>query len=314
MKRLLSDFRRHLNGRVGLVAGLAAAVVFAVAMVPAMAAPSEDDATSTPMAAAGPAATPVQKADQRLEKLFQQEQKALDRGQKAVGKANDAAAKAQTRIDGLKQKGQDTSALEAALATFKAAVASAQSSLDSASAILNARAGFGTNGQVIDAAQARTTVQTAGKAEREALQALRKAVRTYRSAVRERTEANQLANEQKTVARGQQRLDKAGEVAARVQSMVDAQKAKGKDTSSVESALADFKTAITSAQSSLDSAKATLDAHAGFDTNGQVTDQALARTTLDTARKALRAATQTVSNAGRALREAIREFRQASKS
>ncbi|MCL5959687.1 MAG: hypothetical protein M1358_10315, partial [Chloroflexi bacterium] len=104
-----------------------------------------------------------------------------------------------------------------------------------------------------------------------------------------------------------------GELAAKVQSYIDNQKAKGKDTSSLETALANFKAAVATAQSDYDTAKSTLDARAGFDANGEVTDIAQARSTVQTAGKAERQFHQTMRKATVDLRKALRQYRQANR-
>ena len=65
--------------------------------------------------------------------------------------------------------------------------------------------------------------------------------------------------------KGQQnRIDLAKQIAANVQTFVDAQKANGKDTSSLDAALANYSAQFASAQTAHDQAASVLSTHAGF--------------------------------------------------
>jgi len=122
---------------------------------------------------------------ERLERLLKREQNVLVNEQKRLTRAGEIATRVQNYIDNQKAKGKDTSELEAALADFNAAVASAHEDYETAKRILDAKAGFDENGKVVDPAQARETVRAAGKAEREFHQTMRKAVRQLRIAIRQ---------------------------------------------------------------------------------------------------------------------------------
>ncbi len=315
MQKVHAHWTRIGRTRSALVAGTAACAIFAAALVPAVAAPEGTDPTPTATATvAQQAPEKVRDNHQRLEKLLQREQKELDREQKVLTRANDVISKTQDRINNLKSKGQDTSHLEAALSGFQNDVNSAQNSYNSAKSTLDAKTGFDGNGQVTDVTQARNTLNTAQKAMQQFRQAARQATRDFRTARSHLTQENRLAREQKQLSAEQKRLDQANKTATNTQSFIDKQKSNGKDTSKVEAALGDFKTAITSAQGSFDSAKSTLDARAGFDGNGQVTDAAQARGTLQTVAKAFQQMNQTLGQAGRVLRQAIKDFRAANKA
>ena len=181
MKHLLSKLKlfsaaaRHLAVVRVTAAALMAAVMVAVPAAPALA---------QPPAPAPPAPGQVRQGD-RLERLFNRELRVLDREQKALERAGQRAARIQERIDNLKSQGKDTSKLEEALADFRAGIASAQSFFNAAKGILDARAGFDANGNVVDLAAARGTVREAGKAERQFFQAMRKAVRELLRDIRE---------------------------------------------------------------------------------------------------------------------------------
>ena len=110
------------------------------------------------------------------------------------------------------------------------------------------------------------------------------------------------------------RLTAANTVANKTQDYINAQNALGKDTTALAAALAAFKTQLATAQSSHDAAGALIDAHAGFDANGVVTDLAQAVQTVKDVRKPLVDAHQTLRKAGLDLRAAIRAYRKANDS
>jgi ABC-type transporter Mla subunit MlaD len=108
-------------------------------------------------------------------------------------------------------------------------------------------------------------------------------------------------------------LDRADEIAGKVQEFIDKAKGEGKDTSALEAALASATAKVADAQAKHDSAAATLAAHAGFDDDGQVTDAATARQTLESAGRNLRDAHRLLTDARIELRRAIQDFRQANR-
>lgn len=105
-------------------------------------------------------------------------------------------------------------------------------------------------------------------------------------------------------------LGKADAVADRLGELIEKAKANGVDTGDLEAALASFESAIGEAQRSHDEAAAILDAHAGFNGGGKVTDPDQALETVKSAGAALRQAAGTMKDAGQALREAVRAWRQ----
>jgi hypothetical protein len=90
-------------------------------------------------------------------------------------------------------------------------------------------------------------------------------------------------------------------------------KAKGKDTSALEQALATFRQKLATARTAWQSASDTLATHAGFDAQGKVTDAATARETLKSARSAMLSAHATVVGARVELRQALAAFRKANR-
>ena len=156
------NFGTKIMWRVfGAVAALAMLVGFVFA--PAATAYADD----------GTAAAPG--GGKRLEAAFKAEQKWLAAQAERLSKANEFSAEAQKKIDELKAKGKDTSALETALANYQAQIAAAQAAHDNAVSILGAHAGFDENGKVTDRSLAKNTVQAAHTALAEAHRSLRQA-------------------------------------------------------------------------------------------------------------------------------------------
>jgi hypothetical protein len=106
-------------------------------------------------------------------------------------------------------------------------------------------------------------------------------------------------------------LTLANDAAGRTQTMIDNQKAQGKDTTALETALSTFKTQVAAAQAAHDTAAGILDKHLGFDDRGQVTDLAQARQTVKEANRYMQDTRLTLRQAELTLRIAIRAWRQA---
>lgn len=114
--------------------------------------------------------------------------------------------------------------------------------------------------------------------------------------------------------KGQQnRIDLSKQIAANVQTFIDAQKAIGKDTSSLDAALANYSAQFASAQTVHDQAGSVLGTHAGFDANGVVTDSTQAKQTLRSARNYMRQAHTLIASSSQALHSVLRVFRQANR-
>jgi hypothetical protein len=110
------------------------------------------------------------------------------------------------------------------------------------------------------------------------------------------------------------RLDKARQTAAKAQTWIDNQKAKGKDTSTLTAGLADFNQGIISAQADHDQAAGILASPAGFDASGKVTDAAQALKTVSSAGLDLRQAHLTITQAVLNYRAIVKTYRDAHKS
>ena len=122
-----------------------------------------------------------------------------------------------------------------------------------------------------------------------------------------------LQRQQLWLAGQQNRLDQARHYVTITRPFLAELKAQGKDTSTLEAALTNFSSQIQAAQASHDAAKQILEAKAGFDANGQVTDPQQARETLRTARQPMLEAQLTMKQAVLDLRQVIRDFRQANR-
>ena len=109
----------------------------------------------------------------------------LDAQQDHIDNALAAADLMEEIIADEKVKGNDTSELEAALADARANLAEAQASHDTAAQILDKKAGFDDEGNVVDAQQARDTLKEAGRAMRDAAQILRDTQQDFREALRD---------------------------------------------------------------------------------------------------------------------------------
>lgn len=108
-----------------------------------------------------------------------------------------------------------------------------------------------------------------------------------------------------------ERFGRTDELAAKVQKLIDRAKANGKDVSDLQSALDAFEAALKTAQPIYESTKGMINSHQGFDSNGKVTDPVKAQETILAMRGKFKEIKEAMGGTGKALREAIREFREA---
>jgi hypothetical protein len=104
-------------------------------------------------------------------------------------------------------------------------------------------------------------------------------------------------------------LQKSVQIAATTQQLIDAAKAEGQDTSSLEAALAQFNSTIATAQGDHDQAAGILAAANGFDGNGEVTDLNAARRTVESARLSLRSAHIAIAQATNDLMQVLNAWK-----
>jgi hypothetical protein len=88
----------------------------------------------------------------------------------------------------------------------------------------------------------------------------------------------------------------------------------GKDTSNLQSALNAFSDAVQRSRVPYNEIKTLITTHAGFDTDGRVTDAAQARALVQTVRTKLQELKVSMDGTGKALRAAVQAFREANKS
>lgn len=100
---------------------------------------------------------------------------------------------------------------------------------------------------------------------------------------------------------------------AKAQALIDKAKANGKDVTAVQAALDAFEAALKSGQPTYESMKGIINSHQGFDANGKVTDAEKALSTVKDMRAKLLELKTEMNGTGKALREAVKAFRQANK-
>jgi hypothetical protein len=138
----------------------------------------------------GPAAAaPVKQEEQpqypRLEYGLRWALLRLDIQQDHLDAAHEGGNLIEEIIADLQAAGKDTSALEAALAEFRASLDEAQALHDEAAQILDDKAGFNDAGEVEDPEQARDTLRSAGQSLRRAGQTLHQARRDLHQVLRQ---------------------------------------------------------------------------------------------------------------------------------
>ncbi len=156
---------------VGLAAVVAAATLFLGVASAFAAAPEQDGDNPFP--------------NRWLERAYQREQMALDHQSDRLEFAALIAGDVEEWIEYLKDQGEDTGELEAALANFNTGLAEAQAHHDDAAAILGEHAGFDEDGKVVDRPQAIDTLRRAGRALRDAHRALSDATIDLHTAIRD---------------------------------------------------------------------------------------------------------------------------------
>lgn len=98
---------------------------------------------------------------------------------------------------------------------------------------------------------------------------------------------------------------------ARAQNLIDKANGKGWDTSAVQAALDAFKSVIPAAKAAHLPGEAIIDNHNGFTSDGKVTDRAAAIATTQSLFQVIKDTRTAMNGTGRALRDAIKAFREA---
>jgi hypothetical protein len=120
---------------------------------------------------------------------------------------------------------------------------------------------------------------------------------------------NIFEREKSALARQAENILRMDRLTEKAQDRIDALKAKGKDVSGLEAALAAFENALTDINASHAVAARLVAAHAGFADNGKVTDIEAAKETVQKVHDAITATRQMMVDAGKAIRQAIRQYR-----
>jgi Spy/CpxP family protein refolding chaperone len=160
---IFTNFAKKLLIGGAIAVGVIGAYAFASANVALAAAPAQ---TAVPPQTS-PAEVKGQLTPARLKVLYVREQNLQAAQQKRLANTSNVISKTQTYIDEQNGLGKDTTALVTALNAYTTSVTTAQAAHTTAQGILDTHAGFDGSGNVTDAAQARTTVLTAGQAQRE---------------------------------------------------------------------------------------------------------------------------------------------------
>jgi hypothetical protein len=100
---------------------------------------------------------------------------------------------------------------------------------------------------------------------------------------------------------------------SKAQELIDKAKTNGKDVSGLQKALDNFSEAVSQARTLYQNANGIITAHAGFDTNGKVVDRIQAFSTVQELRDKFKEIRQVLVGPGKALRDAIKTFREANK-
>ena len=144
-----------MNLKKFLSISLVAVLIVGVA---AFAIPGGNAAAQTPTPQANVPQARINLVNARLERMLQVEQATLERMTRHFDRLDQFTARVETLISKAKDNGKDVTALEAALAEFKAKESDARVVLNSVSSLLAAHPGFDANGKVIDRAVAKTTL------------------------------------------------------------------------------------------------------------------------------------------------------------
>lgn len=100
---------------------------------------------------------------------------------------------------------------------------------------------------------------------------------------------------------------------AKFQGMIDKAADNGKDVSDLQAALDAYEAALTATRPQYEALGTVISAHAGFDADGKVIDTEQAKATLTEVREQTKTIKESMGGTFKALREAIKAFREANK-
>ena len=108
-------------------------------------------------------------------------------------------------------------------------------------------------------------------------------------------------------------LERAERMTERFQNLIDRLEENGKDVTALQAALDTYIDALKDAHPIYTSAKGIINSHKGFDDDGKVTDREKAAETVKDLSAKLKEVRQTMGEPGKALREAVKAFRDANR-
>ena len=108
-----------------------------------------------------------------------------------------------------------------------------------------------------------------------------------------------------------QKMGRADEFVERVQDRIDRARENGKDVSAVQAALDSFEAALKEAKPIYESITGIVNSHQGFDEDGKVIDPEKAQETVKAMREKFQEIKDLMNGTRKALREAIKAFREA---
>ena len=119
--------------------------------------------------------------------------------------------------------------------------------------------------------------------------------------------------EQRAVERMGKVIERSDTMTEKVQTWIDRARENGKDVTALQAALDAYKQAVQEAGPMYEQAQSIVNEHAGFDADGKVTDREQAIQALKELGAQLKDLREQVGTPGKALREAIKAFREANK-
>jgi len=167
-------------------------VLFALVVALALAALPTTSAYAAGMRDPGdPPANETQFSGTRLERIWARLGRVYERQGHILDRADGMVERSQALIDRMNENGKDTTALQAALDAFEAALKEAHPIYESAKGLINSHQGFDADGKVTDREKALETVREMGDKLKEIRQivsepgkALREAIQAFREANR----------------------------------------------------------------------------------------------------------------------------------
>ena len=118
---------------------------------------------------------------------------------------------------------------------------------------------------------------------------------------------------QRMYERQEHMLERTDAMIERIQGLIDRMEENGKDVAALQSALDAFEEALKEAHPIYESAKGSINSHQGFDAAGNVTDHEKAVETVRELGEKLKEVRELIGEPGKALREAIKAFRDANR-